>query len=115
LGGNPAVSPHQAARAQLDAAKPAYHQDSDLIALLAIQRLQNRTSRRPAGLTIVIEAVFLPNAVSPAIMSGVGDLVFCEKRQGLSRRAHWSRQGEKAALLDGFFVSGDSVQCVCHR
>src|SRR5690606_10262441 len=60
LCGCATISTDQAARPQLDPPEPPYDQYGNLIALLAIDSLQDRSASRAAGFTIVIETILIP-------------------------------------------------------
>ncbi len=115
LGRGAAIRPHQAARTELDAAEPADHQYGDPITLLPVYGLEDGAPGGAAGFAVVIEPIFLTDAISPAIMRGIGHLVLGKERERFRRRLHWRCKRQEAAFLDGFFVPRNVFERVFHR
>ena len=69
-GRGAAIGADEAAAAEQDAAEPARDDDGDPIERLAVDRLQDRLSRRAARLAVVAEAIVLADPEGPAIVAG---------------------------------------------
>jgi len=109
------VSAHQSARAQLDAAKPANHQNGHPVAGLTVYGLQDGAAGGASGLAIIVKAILLTDAVRPAIMGGIGHVLLGKKRQRLVWVRDRGRKGKEPALADDLFISGGCTKGMEHR
>lgn len=98
------ISAYQAASPQLYATKPPNHQHGHLITLLPFYGLQYGPARRTARLPVIVEAIFITYAVSPAIVSGFGNAIVGKKLKSLGWRLNGSGVNQEAAFLDVFLV-----------
>src|SRR3546814_14944976 len=112
FGRRAAVSTHQTAGTELDAAKPAHHQHHHLIEALAIDGSQNRSAGGTAGLAVVVEAIALTDAPGPAVVAGGSVALASDKAQGLIFISNRRGLRDKAALAPflGKGVRGGKAQ-----
>jgi len=76
LGRHTPVGTDQPTRTQFDPAEPADDQYGHTVALLSFYRLKDGTPGSSAGFSVVVEAVFLPDSVGPAVVGGIRHMVF---------------------------------------
>src|SRR5690606_6436283 len=100
--------------AQLDAPEPPDHQHRDPIQPLPLYGLQYGAPGRPARLAIVIEAISLPDTVSPAIVGGRRIAVRGKKRHGFVHAGHRRRVSLETALLDVFLMRACRAEGFAH-
>ncbi|MNR44357.1 hypothetical protein D3C85_1630880 [compost metagenome] len=99
----------------MDAAVPANHQHCDLIAILRLDRRQNRSPGGAARFAIVGAAVLIAELPRPTVVRGIQIAVLLDERLGVSRAADGGGKGDEAAFANLFAVFTEVAEGKRHK
>ena len=102
--GATAIGAREPAGAELDAAVPTDNQYHDLIAVLRLNRRQDRPPCGATGFAIIAAAVLGAEFPGPAVVGGSEVAVLFDEVLGLLGAGNWGGQCNEAAFADFFAV-----------